>query len=169
MTDYSLSPDQIAKIRVKTPDKASKLDTRNPLTPEDAQYSIPFALGAAAVDGKVEPPQMSAARLNDPEILAVAARVEIVSDPLMQAAFPERVATVVEITTVSGETFSQGNDQISGDWDYPLSDQNLVDKFKAYAAPALGMKKTDALCNQIMELDHIDNINQLLKPLEFAQ
>ena len=41
--------------------------------------------------------------------------------------------------------------------------------FQAYAAPALGMKKADALCNQIMELDHIDNINQLLKPLEFAQ
>ncbi len=169
LTDHRLNPDQIATIRVKTPDKASKLDTCNPLSPEDAQYSIPFALGAAAVDRKVGPPQMSVARLNDPKILAVAAKVEIVSDPAMQAAYPERVATVVEITTVAGERFSQGNDRISGDWDYPLSDESLVDKFTTYATPALGAKKTSVLCNQIMELDHIDNINQLLKPLEFAR
>ncbi len=169
LTDHPLSPDQIAKIRVKTPDKASKLDIRNPSTPEDAQYSIPFALGVAAVDGEAGPPQMSAARLNDPEILAVAAKVEIMSDPAMQAAFPERVATEVEITTVSGETFSQRNDQISGDWDHPLSDQDLVNKFSAYATPALGAIKTGLLCNQIMNLDHIDNINLLLKPLECAQ
>jgi hypothetical protein len=87
----------------------------------------------------------------------------------MQAAFPERVATEVEITTVSGETFSQRNDQISGDWDHPLSDQDIVNKFSAYATPALGAKKTGLLCNQIMNLDHIDNMNQLLKPLEYAQ
>lgn len=165
LESHPLQADDIAKIRVKAPDKASLLDTARPASPEDAQYSIPFVLGAAVVDGRVDPPQMSVARLNDPEILAVAERVEIVMDPVLQEAYPERVLTVVEIETRAGEVFSQSNELITGDWDNPMSDQALIDKFKAYATPSLGAAKTDVLLNQILELEQVSDMNHLLRPL----
>ena len=57
---HPLDPGEIVKIEVRTPDKAANLDTVYPVTPEDAQYSIPFTLGAVLVYGKVGPAEMSA-------------------------------------------------------------------------------------------------------------
>ncbi len=166
---HPLQPDDIAKIQVRTPDKAANLDTIYPLTPEDAQYSIPFTLGALLGYGKVGPAEMSAEVLKDSQILTAAKKVEVVADPDMQALYPQHVATRVAVTTHGGKTYVEENKKISGDWDQPMTDRELADKFTDYATPLLGPRQTDDLCNQIMALDQVSDINQLLAPLASIQ
>jgi hypothetical protein len=68
-----------------------------------------------------------------------------------------------------GKTYTQENKKITGDWDEPMTDQELSDKFRAYAAPVLGLRQADDVCNQIMALEQIGDINELLKPLASIQ
>jgi len=164
-TSHRLDPDEIATIQVRTPDKAANLDTIYPLSPEDAQYSIPFTLGAVLAYGKVGPAEMSIDRLKDPKILKVAEKVAVLADPAMQALYPRQVATAVTVRTYGGKTYTAENKKISGDWDQPMTDQELSDKFTAYAAPVLGHQQADDVCNQIMALEQVADINDLLMPL----
>ncbi len=169
LATHPLQADEIAKIRVSTPDKAANLDTICPATPEDAQYSIPFTLGAVLAYGKVGPTEMSTYRLQDPKILRLAEKVEVVSDPVMQALYPQQVATALVVTTHAGKTYKAENKKITGDWDQPMTDQELVDKFIQYAGPVLGSRQTDNICNHIMSLDHVTDISELLLPLASIQ
>jgi 2-methylcitrate dehydratase PrpD len=166
---HPLDPDDIVKIQVRTPDKAANLDTIYPQTPEDAQYSIPFALGALLAYGKVGPAEMGVDRLKDPEILKCAEKVEVVADPDMQALYPRYVATEVAVTTHGRTTYTEHNKKISGDWDRPMTDQELIDKFIEYAGPVLGPQQADNLCNQIMALEQVADINDILMPLASIQ
>ena len=165
LTAHPLQPDDIVKIQVRTPDKAANLDTIYPLSPEDAQYSIPFALGALLAYGKVGPVEMGADRLQDPEILKSAQKVEVIADADMQALYPRYVATEVAVTTHGGTTYTEHNKKISGDWDKPMSDQELIDKFKAYTGSVLKPQQSVDLCDQIMALEQVTDINDLLLPL----
>jgi len=160
---HPVQPDEIAKIHVRTPDKAANLDRIYPATPEDAQYSIPFVLGAVLTYANVGPDEMGVDRLKDPEILMWAQKVEVMADPDMQALYPQHVATRVDVTTHGGQTYSEENKKITGDWDQPMSDQELVDKFIHYAGPVLGDPLTDDLCNQIMALENVADINRLYR------
>jgi len=169
LTSHSLHPDEISKIQVRTPDKAANLDTIFPETPEDAQYSIPYTLGAVLAYGKVGPAEMRADRLKDPKILEAAEKVEVVADPDMQARYPRYVATAVVVTTQGGKTYTQENKKITGDWDQPMGDQDLRDKFRNFAGPVLGALQTDDLCNQIMALEQVTDINDLLMSLASIQ
>ena len=169
LQSHQLNPDEIAKIQVRTPDKAANLDSVYPQTPEDAQYSIPFTLGAVLAYGKVGPAEMSIHRLKDPKILKSAEKVEVVADPVMQALYPRHVATAVAVTTREGKTYKAENRKITGDWDQPMTDQELVNKFYQYARPVLGSAHTDKLCDQIMTLEHVVDVNALLMPLASIQ
>jgi 2-methylcitrate dehydratase PrpD len=108
---------------------------------------------------------MSVARLDDPKILAVAEKVIIEMDPACERAYPERVKTIVEVETRKGETFSQANELITGGREKPMSDEDLYEKFKSYVIPSLGKRKTVTLLEHIMNLEKIENMNQLLRPL----
>ncbi len=169
LKSHPLDPDDVAQIQVRTPDKAANLDTIYPVTPEDAQYSIPFTLGAVLVYGKAGPAELSVDRLKDQQILKAAEKVKVTADPDMQALYPQQVATAVTVTTREGKTYTEKNKKITGDWDQPMTDQELTDKFTAYAAPVLGRQQADDICNQIMALEQVADINDLLMPLASIQ
>ena len=54
---------------------------RAPRTDYDAKFSLPFTLAAAFVDGRVRVETFAARRLEDPALLALAARVRYAVDP----------------------------------------------------------------------------------------
>ena len=168
-TEQQLNPDDIVRVSVKTPQKASNLNTSSPPTLEDAQYSIPFVIGAAAVDGECGLEQMTVAKLQDPQILDMAAKVSVIYDPNMEANYPELVQAVVEVETTSGSVFQQINELISGDWNRPMSDAVLTEKFLTFTATAMGEANAIQFQQQVMNLETVASMNLFLKRLKCAR
>ena len=83
--------------------------------------------------------------------------------------YPRYTATALAVTTHGGKTYTEENKEITGDWDQSMTDQEITDKFAAYSAPVLGRQQADDVCNQIMSLEQVADINQLLQPLASIQ
>lgn len=161
---HGLTPDRIARLRVRTFAAAKALPTAHPGTTEEAQYSLVFPLAAALIDGEVGPDQVLPPRLNDPAILALSDRVEVEVDPDFEAAFPEKTLAEVIVETDSGESFSSG--PMEPMWDAstgPPDEEELREKFLWLAAPVLGPDRARALAGLVLELDRQTDLGPLLE------
>ena len=133
----NLKKETIRSIQVRTFSRAADLNEPRPPTMESASYSIPFLVGAAVVDGEVGIDQITEERLSDSDVLNVADKVRIVCTPEFDRCFPGMIASEVEIETVSGLRYKTRVTRPKGDPQNPLSDKELVDKFKRLAKESI--------------------------------
>ena len=90
----------IRSIEVHTFGRALRLNNYpDPENLESAQYSLPFCLAAAAVEGKNGLLPMRGSLLHRPDLVALAGRVSLHVNPEFDRMFPERSAARVVIRT----------------------------------------------------------------------
>jgi len=90
----------IRSIEVHTFGRALRLNNYpDPENLESAQYSLPFCLAAAAVEGKNGLLPMRGSLLHRPDLVALAGRVSLHMNPELDRMFPERSAARVVIRT----------------------------------------------------------------------
>ncbi len=142
---HDIEPAEVARIEVTTFHEAARLVTRHPANTEQAQYSLPFPLGAAVVRGTLGAAEISADALHDPEIAAMADLVVIAEDDDHNRLFPgERLARVT-IELDDGNRHESPDTYASGDPHTALSDMQIRAKFHELADPVLGADRADAL------------------------
>ena len=125
-----LQPGEIIKIDVHTFSWALRLSNdTDPLTLEDAQYSIPFCLGLAASQGPDALLPLTVEQLHDPHAVALAGKVHLTSTVEFDTSFPKNAAARIVVHTKS-EFFSRTVTQPLGDPENPMSQGQLMDKFK---------------------------------------
>ncbi len=161
--EKGLDSNDIAFIRVKTFKEAALLDSKEPQTIEDAQYSIPFVLGAALAEGSFGSQQMNEEKLRDPRILDLARRIHISIDPDLQEKFPESALAKVEVETHKGEIFIKSDEKVKGDWDMPLTDQELKEKFLSFSTVTLSAPQAHKVLRLIENIEKIDHMKDFFE------
>jgi 2-methylcitrate dehydratase PrpD len=157
----------VAKVRVHTFEAATHLLSASPRTTEEAQFSLPWPVACALIDGVVGPEQVTGASLTDPARRGLAARVEIVVDTELEEAFPERALAWVEIETTEGSRSRSGILAARGDAGMRLCDQELTEKFRTLADPLLGSDRAKKLASAVQRLPESPNLSEmtsLLRP-----
>ncbi len=157
----------VAKVRVHTFEAATHLLSASPRTTEEAQFSLPWPVSCALIDGVVGPEQVTGASLTDPAHRGLAARVEIVVDTELEEAFPERALAWVEIETTEGSRSRSGILAARGDAGMRLCDQELTEKFRTLADPLLGSDRAKKLASAVQRLPEAPNLSEmtsLLRP-----
>jgi 2-methylcitrate dehydratase PrpD len=162
MAEHGISAQDVREIIVRTLSNASNLDNPTPRTMEDAQYSIPFVLAAILVDGEFGPDQMRTEKLTDPEILAIAKRVKIEPEPEFDKSFPRLIQCEVRVTTQNGRTFFASNQKVKGDEDFPLSDEEIKNKFVWLSRNRLNQKQAQAVINDVWSLESHTNVSDFM-------
>jgi 2-methylcitrate dehydratase len=152
MRELPLDADTISKIRVKTFDKAARLDTPEPQTAEEAQYSIPFVLATALVEGDFAPKHHHPRYLFDERILSLSRRVEVICDPDLNRMYPDHIISVLEVETRDGQKYSKENKMVMGDWMKPLSDQQIDDKFRKFTEGVITLEQAHEVLTRIKGL-----------------
>src|SRR5918998_2849496 len=157
----------VARVRVHTFEAATHLRSAAPRTTEEAQFSLPWPIACALIDGVVGPEQVSGESLSDTARRELAARVELVVDPELERAFPEQALAWVEIQTTGGSRARSNISAAPGDADTPLGDEELTDKFRRLTDPVLGADLAERLASVIRELPasvSLKEITKLLRP-----
>ncbi|MCK7469780.1 MAG: hypothetical protein MZU95_02475 [Desulfomicrobium escambiense] len=104
MERHGLRADDIGAIEVHTFARALRLNNHpDPDTLESAQYSLPFCLAAAAVEGQDGLLPMRTSLLHRPDLVALAGRVSLHVDAELDRMFPECTAARVVLRTASGD------------------------------------------------------------------
>ena len=144
----------IEAIRVATFREAACLVARTPATTEEAQYSLPFPVAAAAARGAVGPAEIAAEAFSDAEILRLSRSLELVEDEAFSARFPAERWARVSLRLRDGTELDSGPVTARGDPDSPLAAGELKAKFHALAGPVLGdarARRLEALADGLAE------------------
>jgi len=132
-----------------------------------AQYSIPFAIGAALVDGEVGPKQMAENRLNDKEILNQADKVEIVPDAEVSALFPGTRAAKIEVETKEGNKFQTFIRSTKGNPENPNTEEELKEKFMKLVMEVIGTRRAEDLYSCLDKVEDLKNVDELIDKIRY--
>lgn len=134
---HEVDAESVEKVRVHTFKAATHLRTRRPETVEEAEYSYPYPIAAALVDGKFTPVDLTAARREDSTVLSIADRVELVVDSDLEARFPAECLARVELCTSDGRTLTSGVNRARGARETPLSESEIRTKAAELFEPSV--------------------------------
>ena len=143
-----LHADQVKRVVVTTIPFGPRMADPAPASMLGAKFSIPYAVAAALVLGRVDVSAFVEPALHDPRIRALAARVEIRVDPEMSPRRADYPTARVEIVLKNGRTLSGSTTVVRGDFENPIPDADVVDKFLGLTAEVLG----DARARQVVQL-----------------
>jgi 2-methylcitrate dehydratase PrpD len=140
---------EVAKVVVRgNPLLAHRTDRPAISTGRESQVSVQHAVAASLVFGQAGLDQFADACVNDPRVLALRQKVEVVRDPSFST-----IAAAVEITTVDGEVHHLSQSAARGSDVNPLSDQDLEQKLRASAAANNPQHDIGPLIDAIWRLD----------------
>jgi len=146
--------DEIDQVRIHTFEKAL-LDQRIPSNTVEALYSIPFAVASYLVHGKLGPDEVSGDALKDPKTIALYERIQLVADPELTKLFPEKCLQQIVVTFKTGEYYSSDLLSAKGDPDSPLTDEELLAKFRTLTENRLG-ERWEEVAQAVLSLDKFD-------------
>jgi 2-methylcitrate dehydratase PrpD len=129
-----------------------------------AQFSIPYVVAACLLDGRLGPGQLTEKRLADPEIMNLAQKVGVSTDPELNAAYPEKTSSRVEVRTRDGRSLARQVDIPRGDPRDPMDEARLTAKVKAFAGDR-DAGRLDALIENILNLEKLSDIKKVTEAI----
>ena len=134
-----------------------------PDTLTTAQMNLSYAVACAFLDGKVGAEQFTPERLTDPAVLALAERIQAVPDPGIDArGLSYSHAISMEVHTKDGRRFTAAYDHGRGSEHWPLSDDEIKDKFRDQASRVLSEARVDEIVDAVDHLESLDDITELV-------
>ena len=102
-------------------------------------------------------------RMQDPAVLRVRAKVQLIGDDELEKLIPKRVA-IVEVTLNDGTKLTERVESVRGTPENPMSREEVVAKTSDLIVPILGAAKSDALIAKLLALENVKDIREL-RPL----
>ena len=141
---HRFAVDDVLQVTIESFREAIDLGShcRLPATTDEAQYSLPYAVAAALVFGRVSAEEVDAAALHDPRIHRLLDAIVLEQDDDFSRRFPAerwarvRIALADRRMLVSPPSLARGNPENR------LTDDELVAEYRALANPALGETRT---------------------------
>lgn len=149
---HNLNAEDVERIEITTFHNSRRLAKRAPLTTEEAQYSTAYPTAVAMVRGRVSPDDVMEQSFNDPEIKRLADGMSVIESDTYNDAFPANRISSVALTLKNGETLTSGDTEALGDPENPVTQEEVIAKFHAYAQPKLGSARADALEKAVRQL-----------------
>jgi 2-methylcitrate dehydratase PrpD len=134
-----------------------------PKTPYLAKFNLPFCVATALRYGHVNLGDFTPERLEDKDLLQLMKKVRIAGDPELTGTYPRMWPARVTITLKDGRKLEAANAYPKGDPENPLSERELIAKFKDLTAGALPDARADALVERVMDLESMGNVIELLE------
>jgi 2-methylcitrate dehydratase PrpD len=103
------------------------------------------------------------ARMKDPAVLRVRAKVEVLADPRIDARRPRREA-IVELTLKDGTQLSEWVRDVRGTADNPMTREEVVEKARDLIGPVLGSSACTTLIDKLLGLESLRDVREL-RPL----
>ncbi len=160
--EHAITPDQIAAIDVESFDEAVRLCAMAENT-EQAQYSLPFSVAAAALRGTIGINEISESGLKDHDIQAMARKIRITPNDDFNAVFPRHRIASATIKTHDGQRFVSPPTEARGDPEEAVSDDMIRQKFRTMAGQTCDEQHCQKLENALGNAQDLPDIDALLR------
>ncbi|MCK5553430.1 MAG: MmgE/PrpD family protein, partial [Deltaproteobacteria bacterium] len=160
---HGINASEIEKVLVKTANvvKVQCGFDYEPLSVLQAQMSLQYCIAVALLEGQVDVDQFTEEKISDPRVLELAKRVEIVLDPEIEEAYPEKFAGKVEIVPTNGKKFEARVDYPTGSPENPMSFDDVAKKFESLAGTVMRRGRIEEIIQRVEGLEKLANIREL--------
>jgi 2-methylcitrate dehydratase PrpD len=135
----------------------------DPKTPYLAKFNLPFCVATALRYGHVQSGDFTTARLEDKDLKELTSKIKVAGDPDLTRTYPRKWPARVRITLKDGSMLDGANEYPKGDPENPLSEHELITKFKSLTEEALPSPQADAIIDRVLGLESMGDVNELLK------
>jgi 2-methylcitrate dehydratase PrpD len=156
---YGLKNEDIAKIRIGLNHVTAENQLKVAETPLHAQNHPAVAVAIALVEGKVFMREFFDC-YTDPRVMELGKLAEVYIDKEIEAVFPKKIGTRLEIITKTGETYSMFEDDKK-----PISYDFIKEKFTEFASMTLSDDKLGNILRIVENLDTYEYLSELSKNL----
>jgi len=137
----------------------------NPETRETADHSLPYVIATAVVEGNVLPEAFTMESIKDPRKREILPKIKVVADPEIDALFPKVKRARVTITTRDGRKETSQIDFAKGSPENPLSDEEIVAKFRANSAGTISENRMQEVLEKSWGMEKVYRIDGYAKYL----
>jgi len=134
----------------------------NPLTKETADHSLPYIVGMALLEGKIDNSTYSEKKFRDPKILDFLKKITVVEDKALSSVYPEAVANRVTVKLSSGKAVSKQVDYHKGHPKNPMSDQDVEEKFLRLTRKILDKNHARRILDAAWSLEKAKDLSKMV-------
>ncbi len=161
-------PSAIESIRVESFEAAvsiigSEPEKWRPTSRETADHSMGFCMACALIDGDVTRGSFSEDKIRDPRILALLDKIRIVETPECNAGYPDGIPNKVIIRTADGRTLTRKVNYPRGHAGNPMTDDEVVAKFKRQADGIVSTSTADRIIETAMRFERVGDAAELIE------
>ena len=165
VSDNRIDMTQIGRITCDVPPIVmANLAYDRPRTPQEAQFSMPFAVSAHLSFGDLRLDHLRTEILTDPGVVESMAKVAMVTgrrwdDPGARTATPEGAHVTIALT--NGALLACFRGHAKGSAMYPLSTDEIDAKFRACAALTLGCREAEDILARLRRIADLQDVRSL--------
>jgi len=155
---YQISPDDVAEVECQTGSMAANvLVFDEPVNYLQGKFSMQFCLATALSKRKVGLLEVTDEKVNDTKIKQLMKRVRLNygDEPLAQS-------DIVKIRLRDGKEYSLGVDKARGDCEVPLTDEEIISKYRDCAGTTLSKDKVEQALELMLNLEQLRQISKLM-------
>ena len=157
-----LKPGDVEKIVVRVSHQGTKTTNNRSMPDINMQYMIAVMLldGTASLEAAHD-----FKRMQDPKVLEISRRVELIGDDELQRALPSRQG-IVEVTLRDGRVLRHHTKEVRGTSGNPMTREEVGDKAYDLCAPILGKKRARELVETMWAIEKVGNVRSLRRLLQ---
>lgn len=134
-----------------------------PTSRETADHSMGYCVACALLDGDVTRASFSDERIRDPKVLALLDKIKIVETPECNAGYPKGIPNNLVFKLMGGKTLSKRVDFPRGHAGNPMTDGEVVAKFRTLAAGVVSEATAQKIIDQAMKFDTLSDVGALIE------
>ena len=160
--EYHFDPQEVEAIIIGGYEKLVKMhDIYEPATPMAAQFSIPYVVSVALLQGKPGVEDFTPDRIGDKKVLAFARLVKIVVDPEVASYFPAQEPSKATVKLRGGKSYSKMILHSQGTPQNPMGMEELEEKFRGFASRVIPEQQAEEALRWIRQLETVNHIAKL--------
>jgi 2-methylcitrate dehydratase PrpD len=132
---------------------------REPRSPVDAQFSIPWGVATALVKGRATLDDFSDVGVKNADVLAISSKIDVEVD-LSLSRGDKIEPTRVEVTTKAGKTYSKVVEHPLGSPERPMTYDDVAAKFRGCAG-ALATEQQDKVIDFVSRIEKVDDVSDV--------
>jgi 2-methylcitrate dehydratase PrpD len=155
---HEITPEDVDEIRCEAGSTlANALVYHEPANYLQGKFSMEFCLATALVERRVGLLQITDEKVNDPKIRELMKRVRVNFEGA-----PLAEKDVVNVRLKNGKEYSLGIERARGAAEIPLTDEEIIAKYRDSASLLLPQDKAEKVLAQMLNMEQLHKINYIM-------
>jgi 2-methylcitrate dehydratase PrpD len=163
-----LDPERVESITISVSEPAfhhGGWRAERPLAAVGAQMNLAYAGGVTLLDGTALAAQFAPDRIDSDDVWELIERTTVRHEPAFDARVEDGYNTRLEVTLADGRTRSSFVEHPRGGLLAPLTNQEVVEKFRALVEPLIGVDRARAIEQTVLAIEELAEVGELVELL----